>query len=496
MVEAEKKQDFGEKELPKDIQHEIKQELISEIEKKRTDQGQEIFIEDLPYWTRVAILEDGKTVEILLDLHDGRDDFSAGNIYKGKIVDVVPSMQAVFINIGSEKNAYLFVPSKNKIEKYKSGDEIIVQIKKESIDSKGAKVSDNPTIPGKYVVLTMEKKLGISKKILSHAEKARIRKILAKLESKIKDEEIGIVARTEAQDTPEELIEEDFERLLKVYYEMKEKIKNLPAPALLWSDSDIIRKAIRDYSSPRLKRVVSNSEEKLKKAQEYIKEFIPGIYENVKFELSDHPFVFQKYGIEEDFQNALKDEIEIEGGIKLIFNETEAFTAIDVNTASFTGTESLDITAYQANIISAKEIIRQLRLRKIGGIIIVDFIDIKGQKLKKKFFSEIKRIIEKDKERTKVFGITKLGLVEISRKKSGHSLKKILMSKCPTCGNGYVHSDILKIHETILQISKYQDKIVKVSPENFKTLDDIVKKLKLNVRLQPKYGLEKWEVSI
>jgi ribonuclease G len=342
----------------------------------------------------------------------------------------------------------------------------------------------------------MEKKIGISKKILSHAEKARIRKILAKLESKIKDEEIGIVARTEAQDTPEELIEEDFERLLKVYQEIKEKIKNFPAPILLWSDSDIIRKAIRDYSSPRLKRVVSNSEEKLKKAQEYIKEFISGIYENVKFELSDYPFVFQKYGIEEDFKNALKDEIEIEGGIKLIFNETEAFTAIDVNTASFTGTESLDITAYQANIISAKEIIRQLRLRKIGGIIIVDFIDIKGQKLKKKFFSEIKRIIEKDKERTKVFGITKLGLVEISRKKSGHSLKKILMSKCPTCGNGYVHSDILKIHETILQISKYQDKIVKVSPENFKTLDDIVKKLKLNVRLQPKYGLEKWEISI
>jgi ribonuclease G len=136
-----------------------------------------------------------------------------------------------------------------------------------------------------------------------------------------------------------------------------------------------------------------------------------------------------------------------------------------------------------------------LRLRKIGGIIIVDFIDIKGQKLKKKFFSEIKRIIEKDKERTKVFGITRLGLVEISRKKSGYSFKKILMSKCLTCGNGYVHSDLLKIHETILQISKYQDKIVKVSPENFKTLDDIVKKLKLNVRLQPKYGLGKWEIS-
>jgi ribonuclease G len=114
MVEAEKKQDFGEKELPKDIQHEIKQELISEIEKKRTDQGQEIFIEDLPYWTRVAILEDGKTFEILLDLHDGRDDFSAGNIYKGKIVDVVPSMQAVFINIGSEKKRLSFCTIKEQ----------------------------------------------------------------------------------------------------------------------------------------------------------------------------------------------------------------------------------------------------------------------------------------------------------------------------------------------------------------------------------------------
>jgi ribonuclease G len=496
MEETGKKENFSEKELPIDTQNEIKEEIISELENKKSDTGQEIFIEDLPYWTRVAILEEGKTFEILLDMHNGQDDFSAGNIYKGKIVDVVPSMQAVFINIGSEKNAYLFVPSRNKIEKYKSGDEIIVQIKKESIDSKGAKVSDNPTIPGKYVVLTMEKKIGISKKIASNFEKARIRKILAKLENEIKSEDIGIVARTEAQDTPEELIKEDFERLLKVYQEIKEKIKNSPAPILLWSDSDIIRKAIRDYSSIRLKRVVSNSEEKLKKAQEYIKEFLPGAHESVKFELSDSPFIFQKYGIEEDFQNALKDEIEIEGGIRLVFNETEAFTAIDVNTASFTGTENLDITAYQANLISAKEIIRQLRLRKIGGIIIVDFIDVKGQKLKRKLFSEIKRIIEKDKERTKVFGITRLGLVEISRKKSGYSLKKILMSKCPTCKNGYVSSDILKIHETILKISKYQGKIVKVSPENFKILDDIVKKLKLDVRLQIKYGLGKWEVAI
>jgi len=490
----------GEKELPEDVKKEIKREIISYIkeerEKKEKEEGQIIFVEELPWWTRVAVVEDGKVYEFLIDIPTKEgDDFSSGNIYKGIIADVIPSLQAVFINIGAEKNAYLFVPSQSKIANYKPGETIIVQIKKESIDSKGAKITDNPTLPGKYLVLTLEKKIGISRKIKSKFEKARLKRIISKL-FKESGEQFGVVARTEAQGVSEELIKDEFEKLLKTFQEIKEKAEKEPAPALLWSDRNIIRKAVRDYVSSNLKKVVSNSQNAIEKVKEFIKEFTPNLLEVVSFELSKTPFVFREYGIEEEFEKALQDKIEIEGGIELVFNETEAFTAIDVNTASFTGTENLDITAYQANLIAAREIIRQMRLRKLGGIIIIDFIDIKSKQLKQNLLKEVKRLAEKDKEKTKVFGITRLGLVEISRKKQGYSLKKMLMSTCPTCQNGFVESDILKLSEIMYQISKYEGRIVKVSPETFKIIDENVKKLNMNVRIQPKYGLGKWQIEV
>ena len=484
-----------EKDLPDEVKEELKKELLSTGKGSPSQEGQELFIEKLPWWTRVSVVENGKAVEFLIDIpNENGDDFASGNIYKGVIADVVPSMQAVFVDIGAEKNAYLFVPSQSKMSAYKPGETLIVQIKKESIDSKGAKITDNPTLPGKYLVLTLEKKIGISKKIKSKFEKTRLKRIITKL-FRESGGEVGIVARTEAQGIPEELIKDDFEKLMKVFQEIKEKAEKEQAPVLLWSDRDIIRKAIRDYISTNLKRVISNSEKAIEKTKELIKEFIPSLIEVVRFELSPTPFVFRKYSIEREFKMALRDKIEIEGGIELVFNETEAFTAIDVNTASFTGTENLDITAYQANLIAAREIIRQMRLRKLGGIIIIDFIDIKSKQLKSNLLKEVKRLAEKDREKTKVFGITRLGLVEISRKKQGYSLKKMLMSECPTCKNGFVESEILKLSDVLYEISKHQGRTIKVSPENFKLIDENIKKLNLNVRVQPKYGLGKWEIE-
>ncbi len=480
-----------EKNIPQSVREEIEKELINSQKRK----GQEIFIEVLPYWNRVAIVEDEKLTEILIDIPEGKREFVSGNIYKGIIADVVPSLQAVFINIGSERNSYLFVPSQSKTSEYQVGKDIIVQIKKESINSKGAKVTDNPTLPGKYIVLTLEKKTGVSKKIKSKFERMRLKRIVDNLANEI-GREFGVVARTEAEGISEDLIREDFKRVYKVIKEIKEKAEREPAPLLLWSDSDIIRKAIRDYASMNLTKVYSNSKEGIERVKDLIAEFFPNLAETVELIYEDTPFLLEKYNIESEFSNILKDEIEVEGGVKLVFNETEAFTAIDVNTASFTGTENLDVTAYQANLIAAKEIIRQIRLRKLGGIIIADFIDIKSPQLKSKFIKEVKLLAEKDKERTKVFGITRLGLVEISRKKSGYSMKKLLMDECPTCKSGFVPSKTLELHRTLLKISKYQEKTVKVSPENFKIIDDMIKKLKINVRIQPKYGLSRWQIEV
>lgn len=476
----------NEKELPKEIQEEIKREIY---------EGQEIFVESLPYWTRIAICDNRVVRDFLIDIPELKQDVSVGNIYKGIIEDVIPSLQAVFINIGTGKNVYLFVPSKDKMSEYKVGQEIVVQVKKEGIDGKGAKVSDNPTIPGKYVVLTFEKKNGVSKKIKSKFERNRLKKIVQKLSEEIKGE-FGVVARTEAENVPEELISEDLQRIYKITKEIKNKIETIPAPTILWSDNDILKRAVRDYASSSLKRFITNSKEVLTRARSLIQEFLPKMTENVDFIYDEEPFLFQKYKLEDDFLKTLKDEIEIEGGIRLIFNETEAFTAVDVNTASFTGTENLDITAYQANLIAMRETFRQIEMRKIGGIIIVDLIDIKSKQLKNKMMSEIKRLAEKSKDKIKVFGLTRLGLLELSRKKSGYSIKRTLMTRCPACGEGFVNSDILNLHMTMLKIYKHRGKSVKVSPENYKKIDDVIKRLKLNVTVQPKYGISRWDIEV
>lgn len=475
-----------EKNIPREVKEEIKKEITS---------GQEIYIEVLPYWTRISICENRIVKDFLIDIPQLKKEVSVGNIYKGVIQDVIPSMQAVFINVGADRNVYLFVPSKEKTSEYKVGQEIVVQVKKESVDGKGAKVSDNPTLPGKYIVLTFEKKNGVSKKIKSRFERNRLKKIVQKLYDDINGE-FGVVARTEAENIPEELIMEDFQKVYKIMKDIKYKIENEPAPIILWSDSDILKKAVRDFASSNLKKFISNSKEAIAKLKDLVQEYIPRMSENIEFLYEEEPFIFQKYKLEEEFFNMLKDQIEIEGGVKLIFNETEAFTSIDVNTASYTGAENLDITAYQANLMAIRETIRQIELRKIGGIIIIDLIDIKSKQLKNKMINEIKRLAERSREKTKVFGLTKLGLLEISRKKSGYSIKKTLMTKCPTCGDGYVNSDILNLHTTMLKIYKYRGKTIKVSPENYKIIDDVAKKLKMNVVIQPKYGINKWEIEV
>jgi|GEM_PF-2201404 len=485
-MDAQNKNITDEKDLPKEVQEDIKKDLSS---------GQEIYVEELPYWTRICVSENRIVKDFIIEIPELKQEVSVGNIYKGIIQDVIPSLQAVFINVGAERNVYMFVPSKEKTIEYKVGQEIVIQVKKESIDGKGAKVTDNPTLPGKYIVLTFEKKNGVSKKIKSKYERNRLKKIVQKLHEDINGE-FGVVARTEAENIPEELIIEDFNRIYKSMKEIKQKIETVPPPTLLWSDTDTIQKTVREFASSNIRKFISNSKETLNKIKETVQEYIPKMVDKIEFVYEEEPFIFSKYKLEDEFFNLLKDEIEIEGGIRLIFNETEAFTAIDVNTASFTGAENLDITAYQANLMAIRETIRQIELRRIGGIIIIDLIDIKSKQLKNKMINEIKRLAEKSKDKTKVFGLTRLGLLEISRKKSGYSLKKTLMSRCPTCNEGFVNSDILNLHTTMLKIAKHKGKTIKVSPENYKKIDDIVKKLKLNTVIQPKYGLGKWEIEI
>ena len=477
-----------------------------DVQIKTTFDRQEIFIEKLPYWTRICVTEDDKPVEFLLDWEGHNPGVVENNIYRGIIKDVVPSMQAVFIDIGSRRNAYLFVPSPLKMQSYREGEPIMVQVKKEEIDSKGAKVTDNPTIPGKYVVLTFEDKIGISKKIKSKYERKRLKKLLQRLK-KIAENSgytVGIVARTDAQNASDELIEKDFERIFKVFVQIKARFEMEKGPVLLWSDTDIIKRAFRDYATSKLQKVYVNSKELVDKIKEEIEIFVPSIADKVQIEYVEEPFLFDKFGIEKEFQQALKDEIEIEGGIRLIFNELEAFTAIDVNTASFTGEETgnIDTTALKANIIAMREIARQIRLRHLGGIIIVDLIDIKNPSLKKKLIDTIKMLFATDRYKAKVFGLTRLGLVEITRRKSGYSLKRMLTEKCRCCGNGYVWKDILKFHNLLLEIYKRVKNMkektpqIKVAPEDFKKIEEYAKKIGLDIKINPKYGVARGKFEI
>lgn len=403
-----------------------------------------IFVDSLNDDIRVGIVDDGRLVEFHIEKEN--NEFLAGNVYRGRVINVLQGMEAAFVDIGQEKNAYLHVKDALPKEllygdkKYrisdivKSGEEIIVQVEKEPTGNKGAKITTHIELPGRYIVFTpYSSKINISRKISDLHENQRLKKIG---ENIIKDN-MGLIFRTASEGIDEILLQEEYNILFNIFNKIEKERNFLPCPKLLYKEPSLDYQIIRDSFNDNTERIIVNSKETydnlLLMEENYPFQFSHKLELNKDFDISYDGL------IQSDLKLALQRVVSLKNGGYIVIDETEALTAIDVNTGKFVGTSSLEDTVLKTNIEAAEEIARQIRLRDIGGIIIIDFIDMKNKDDITLVLAHLKRSLSKDKIKTNIIDITKLGLVELTRKKVRRSLSSDLYKKCSKCdGKGYI----------------------------------------------------------
>ncbi|GBF34875.1 cytoplasmic axial filament protein CafA [Desulfocucumis palustris] len=402
--------------------------------------------------TRAAMLEDRVPVEIFIERSVNQR--LVGNIYKGRVENVLPGMQAAFVDIGLEKNAFLYVedamPARspdgqgsssalgaNICDILKHGQEIIVQIVKEPIGTKGPRVTTHITLPGRYLVLmpTVDY-IGISRRIENEKERERLKE----LAGRVKPEGMGVIVRTVAEGVDGEDLAQDIALLNKLWKKIVQRAGHGPVPNLLHRDLELIQRILRDVFTEDVDRLTIDSRYEYEKILDLLD--ITGSRLKFKVVLEERDDIFRDYGIDQELDKALKRKVWLKCGGYIVIDQAEALSAIDVNTGKFVGSTNLEDTVLRTNLDAAVEIARQLRLRNIGGIIIVDFIDMLKEEHRQQVLQVLEEEIKKDKTKTNILGITQLGLVEMTRKKVRPSLGEVMQRPCPYCeGRGKVLSE-------------------------------------------------------
>ena len=403
---------------------------------------------------RVAIFEDNRMVEIHIERIE--DDKIVGNIYKGRAINVLPGIEAAFIDIGIEKNAFLHLektsqePNEKKsasmgqsdslltLDNIKNNQELMVQVVKEAIIPKGARVTTNISLPGRYLVfIPNSSNLGISHRIEDEKERERLKKII----QSIRPKKVGIIIRTAAWGKEEEEFLADLDFLIRLWKKISRRAKKAKAPMLLHEDLSLTYRIIRDLFTEEIDEIIINSKSIYKNMLKFLQTLsITELGPRVSLYTGEKP-IFEEYGIEKEITKALQRKVWLKCGGYLIFDQAEALTVVDVNTGKFVGKKDMRKTILKTNLQAAEEISLQLRLRDIGGIIIIDFIDMDNQEDKDKLIKQLEDSFKKDKTKTNVSQNSELGLVELTRKRSRRDLEKILRTACPYCsGTGRVFS--------------------------------------------------------
>ncbi len=403
--------------------------------------------------TAIAITNNRQLQEVFLPRLDNQN--LLGNIYLGKVENVLPGMQAAFVNIGLGKNSFLYVedalpPARFKVnaeleeeaeEKVRSisdlvrpGQEIMVQIFKEPAGTKGARVTMLPSLPGRYVVLLPKGDyIAISRRIEDEDQREQLKE-LVKQEL---PEDMGVIVRTVAADATDAQILADLRNLIKEWRRLQGRSVKSDPPHLLYSDFDILRKVLRDTNASDIDKIIVEDEEGFEQVADMCESIDAAL--RSKLVLQESRNLFWDYDIYSQMERALRRKVWLPSGGYIIFDQTEALTVIDVNTGKYVGEDNLADTVFCTNIEAVAEIARQLKLRNIGGIIIIDFIDMDEECNKQKLLEELNAQLKKDRVRITVMGITKLGLVELTRKKIGHDLSSVIEKECPCCnGKGKV----------------------------------------------------------
>lgn len=410
--------------------------------------------------TRAAVTEDGELVEFFVERPVQQR--VVGNIYKGKVENVLPGMQAAFVDIGLDRNSFLYVddaiPGRAEVEGesigqapapgaktltikdvVRPGQEIIVQVAKEPIGTKGARVTRHITLPGRYLVLMPHVDyIGVSRRISDEKERDRLKQLAAK----VKPEGAGLIVRTVAEGAQEEELAKDAAFLAKLWERIAVRAKTASAPSQLHRDLGLVHRVVRDWFDDTVDQFTIDHKEEYQRALEVLDLHAPHLKDRLKLYTRTDQSLFDFMGMEMEIDKALKRRVWLKSGGYLVIDQTEALTAIDVNTGKFVGTTNLADTVFKTNLEAAKEIARQLRLRDIGGIIIIDFIDMEIHDHRQKVLKMLEEELRRDRTRANVLGLTQLGLVEMTRKKSRQNLDEAMMRSCQYCdGRGKVLSE-------------------------------------------------------
>jgi ribonuclease G len=446
----------------------------------------ELIINVTSFETRVALLENSSLAELHIERES--DKGITGNIYKGRVTRVLPGMQAAFVDIGLSRSAFLYVvdvyqsdrsfeeimngsqdgsvelEQNNKpAELQKSrltypiedllieGQEIPVQVVKEPIGSKGSRISSHVSLPGRYLVfMPMVNHVGISRRIENDEERARLKEIV----QRIKPADAGFIIRTASEGASEEEIAMDMDFLAKVWNNIQKRMVNARVPSLVHEDLSISLRAIRDLYSRDVERVVVDSRKTYESIMEFSDTFMPQLKYSVEYYDREEP-IFDAYGIEVEISRALGKRIWLKSGGYIVIEETEALVAIDVNTGRYVGKGNPDDTIYKTNLEAVKEIAYQIRLRNLGGIIIIDFIDMEKESDRDKILQAFKEALSKDRAKTNILSISELGLIEMTRKRVRENLSRKMGESCPNCeGRGAIRSTPSLCYEILRSIRR------------------------------------------
>lgn len=430
-----------------------------------------IIINVSPEQTRVALLD---TNALLSELYIERvkDASLVGNVYKGRIVKILPGMQSAFVDIGLEKAAFLHaadvlsgfdysifgediedpvslqMPIEDMLQE---GEEVFVQVSKDSIGTKGARVTSYITLPGRYLVLMPDvDHIGVSRKIINEDERDRLKGLIEEL----KPQHFGFIIRTASEGCTEDELKSDIDYLMRLWENIQNKKEKISTPHLLYSDLDLVLRSVRDLLSHETDKLIIDSKNEYNKVVDFVNNYFPKLNDKIELYEGTEP-IFDADGIELEIPKALGKRVWLKSGGYIVIDQTEALISIDVNTGKFVGKASLEDTIFKTNIEAVKEIAYQIRLRNLGGIIIIDFIDMEKEENRQKLFSVFQEALCKDRAKCTILEVSELGLIQMTRKRVRESLERILCEPCSYCdGKGFIKSPTTVCYEIFMELRR------------------------------------------
>jgi len=480
---------------------------------------EEVLINVTPQETRIAIVENGMLQELQIERMTNRN--LVGNIYMGKVLRILPGMQAAFIDIGIEKAAFLHVdeivtsftvdkdkPSKDITDIIHQDQLLLVQVLKAPIGTKGARLTTQISLPAQLLVMMpTNDHIGISQRIDDDSEKERLKKILLKIQ---KEFSFGFIVRTAAEGSDSVALEADAKYIAQQWQDINDRKPYAKPGELIFEQPDLIKKIVRDKVYQQNVKIRIDSNENYQRIYKYIANLSSDFIENIEYYPGERP-LFEFYNIEEEIQKSLKRRVDLKSGGSIIIDQTEAMTTIDVNTGAYVGSRNLEETIFKTNLEAAISLARQLRLRNLGGIIIIDFIDMSQEEHKRQVLRALEKALEKDHVKTSISEVSSLGLVQMTRKRTRESLEHTLCESCPICqGVGYIKTsetlcyeifrEILRAsraYETekimVLASQKVVDRLLDEESVNVAELEDFIKK-PIHFQVETLYFQEQYDV--